>query len=142
MKRSELIQTIREGKEKVSYILLNTFGGNWLGRIRSWIQWNAYNGDDVNWGSDSYLRLKSLTVKDMETIASQIAADALVEYSDNLVTDEEKRELAVYKNPLNWTVEDGKMVFKPEHGLAFYMINIKEGHNLNRFLKEKDLQNS
>jgi hypothetical protein len=53
-------------------------GGSWLGAIRSWIQWNAINGSQVTWGSDEPLRFtKALTVKDLEELAAEIAANAL-----------------------------------------------------------------
>jgi hypothetical protein len=53
-------------------------GGSWLGAIRSWIQWNAINGSQVTWGSDEPLRFtKSLTVKDFEELAAEIAANVI-----------------------------------------------------------------
>lgn len=57
-------------------------GGNWLARARSWMQTNCINGSDVTWGSDEALRTTHgpLTVKDVETIAKEVAWAAVEEY--------------------------------------------------------------
>ncbi len=82
--------------------MLNS-GGKWLGSARSWIQWHARNGDDVTWGSDNVLKLKSLCVSDIEAFAASIAKATLEEFKENLVTTHEKKALKVYSNPENWT---------------------------------------
>lgn len=57
-------------------------GGDWLGKVRSWIRWNCKNGSDVTWGSDDVLnRLgREFTVKDIEEIAAEAAFAAVEEY--------------------------------------------------------------
>lgn len=82
--------------------ILQQMGGEWLGSIRNWIQWNASNGSDVTWGSHEYLKLKSLTVSDLEALAAQIALATLRQFKNNLATKNNIRALAVYANPDNW----------------------------------------
>lgn len=61
--------------------------GAHIGAIHSWIQWNAFNGDRVTWGSDEVLNLKrALTVRDLENIA-QMVADVVID-DRSLVTAE------------------------------------------------------
>lgn len=56
-------------------------GGRWLAAVRSWIQSRCLNGSDVNWSSDTPLTFSSpLTVKDLETLATYIAATAVDEF--------------------------------------------------------------
>jgi hypothetical protein len=59
--------------------LLMNKGGSWLGTARHWIQTNAYNGDSVTWGSEDELRRGPLTVRDVEYLASIVAAAAINE---------------------------------------------------------------
>jgi hypothetical protein len=47
-------------------------GGEWLGKARSWIQWNCIGGDGVVWGSQEVLR-PALTVKQLEEVAGEAA---------------------------------------------------------------------
>lgn len=61
---------------KTSYELLRE-GGAWLGAVRNWIKCKCFNGEHVTWGSDDYLKMKSMTVRDFETLASVIAAAAI-----------------------------------------------------------------
>lgn len=58
-------------------------GGGWLGAARSWIQWTFLNGSDVTWGSDDHLRGRELTVQDVESLASQVAAAVVDELKSN-----------------------------------------------------------
>ena len=39
---------------------------------RTWIQWNAYNGSAVTWGSYDALNLKQVRVVDLEMLAMEI----------------------------------------------------------------------
>ena len=39
---------------------------------RTWIQWNAYNGSTVEWGSYDALNLKQVRVVDLEMLAMEI----------------------------------------------------------------------
>jgi hypothetical protein len=67
--------------------LLAKKGGDWLGRVRSWIQWNCANGETVIWGSHDYLKInKPLTVWDFEHLASEIASAAIEEYRKELIS--------------------------------------------------------
>jgi hypothetical protein len=53
--------------------------GAHIGAIHNWIQWNAFNGDRVTWGSDERLNLKrALTVRELEEIAQRVA-DAVID---------------------------------------------------------------
>lgn len=63
--------------------LLMKGGGKWLGNVRNWMQRKAHNGENVTWGSNEYLKLKELTVSDMEQLATQIAASAIKESMDH-----------------------------------------------------------
>lgn len=51
-------------------------GGNWLGALRRWIQWNIRGGDQVTWGSNTVL---PITAKTIEEAASQVAEAAMRE---------------------------------------------------------------
>jgi hypothetical protein len=52
--------------------------GAHIGAIRNWIQWNCFNGDQVDWGSDEKLNLKrEFTVKSLEDLAQMIADDVI-----------------------------------------------------------------
>lgn len=56
-------------------------GGAPLGTVRQWMQWNAYNGEDVTWGSHTdVLRLKTMTPAVLEALAADIAAATLNEF--------------------------------------------------------------
>ena len=46
-------------------------GGEWLGAIRSWIQFNFRNGDTVKWGSSEFLQ-GDICVLDLEHEAARI----------------------------------------------------------------------
>jgi hypothetical protein len=76
-------EDLKKYLEKLSKIdsqgLLMKGGGNWLGTVRNWIQRKAYNGETVTWGSHDYLKLKELTVSDLEQLAALIAANAIRE---------------------------------------------------------------
>ena len=52
-------------------------GGEWLGAVRTWIQWNCVNGDRVTWGSNENL-IVPITVKRLEDAAGD-AAWAMIE---------------------------------------------------------------
>jgi hypothetical protein len=56
-------------------------GGNWLGAVRTWIQWNCINGDSVTWGSNDELRAP-ITVKRLEDAASEAAYAAIEPFFD------------------------------------------------------------
>lgn len=56
-------------------------GGAPLGTVRNWMQRNAYNGEDVTWGSHTdVLRLKTMTPAVLEALAADIAAATLNEF--------------------------------------------------------------
>jgi len=54
--------------------------GAHLGAIHSWIQREAWNGETVTWGSNEFLKLKDLTVADMEHLAQDIRDAVLKEF--------------------------------------------------------------
>jgi hypothetical protein len=56
-------------------------GGEWLGKCRSWIQWNCINGSDVTWSSNDVLRTThgNITVKDIEHVSAEVAAHLVTE---------------------------------------------------------------
>jgi len=55
-------------------------GGEHLGCVRNWSQWNAANGEYVSWGSDTELRMRrAITPKLLEDLACDIATAALRE---------------------------------------------------------------
>lgn len=128
----EFIKSLREGGFRSPGALLN-LGGEWLGSIRSWIQTRAFNGEQVTWGSEEFLRLKTLTVRDMEYCAASIASATLSEYSYQICTENEVRALRIYKNPVNWRVNSvGEMVFCPTEGLHFVhgTLGVKNGFDV------------
>ena len=56
-------------------------GGNWLGAVRNWIQWNCINGDSVTWGSNDELKA-FFTVKKLEDAAGNAAWSAIEPFYD------------------------------------------------------------
>lgn len=68
----------QENKRITPLDLMNS-GGAWLGRARSWIQYNCMNGETVTWGSDDVLE-KTFTVRDIEELSARVAASAINEY--------------------------------------------------------------
>ena len=55
-------------------------GGKWLGAARSWLQWHTRNGEHVTWGSMDLVE-HSFTVRDVEELASEVAAAAIREFN-------------------------------------------------------------
>ena len=54
-----------------------------LGIVRNWIQWNAFNGSTVTWGTDQILMFKRpLTVMDLEKLAVEIEEKLTASNSD------------------------------------------------------------
>lgn len=53
--------------------------GSHLGVVRRWIQSNAINGETVTWGSQELLKLKPITVDEMEKLAQRIKDAVLME---------------------------------------------------------------
>lgn len=68
----------------VQFTKLLREGGTWLGAARSWIQRHALNGDSVVWGSDSFLKLRPITVSDVEMLAAEIAASTINEMNSTI----------------------------------------------------------
>lgn len=79
--------------------------GSHLGAMRSWIQWNARNGDRVTWGSDEFVELKPQTAKDLDELAQRI--------SDAAVTERLSRIERNIQTLLSWTGPD-KPPFNPD----------------------------
>ena len=63
----------------MQFISLLEHGGNWLGTARRWMQSRAFNGDSVHWASQDFLKLRELTVSDIELLAAEIAASTINE---------------------------------------------------------------
>jgi len=61
-----------------AYDLLHNRGGEWLGAARSWLQRRKHNGSHVTWGSNEELH-PPMTVKEVEEIAAEAAAEAINE---------------------------------------------------------------
>lgn len=70
--RDELLS----GRERVTEFDLHQRGGEWLGAVRSWVQWHCRNGSDVTWGSTDALE-RTFTVRDVEEIGAIAAAKAM-----------------------------------------------------------------
>ena len=64
------------------YLLMNE-GGNWLGTARNWIQRKFKNGETVMWGSHDWLEGGHFCVRDIETLAADIAASTINEFLGN-----------------------------------------------------------
>jgi hypothetical protein len=64
-------------------------GGSHLGVVRRWMQWHAFNGDQVTWGTHTLLRV-DLHVDDLERIAQDVR-DAVLEEFHVKDTDHEYR---------------------------------------------------
>jgi len=65
--------------------VLRNGGGEWLGAVREFIQCKAINGETVTWGSQDRVDFRgSLTVQELEHLASRIAANAVNEFIQQL----------------------------------------------------------
>lgn len=58
----------------------NGLGGKHLAVVREFIKCKAINGDQVIWGSFDHLRLKPLTVYDLERLSTQIAKAVISDF--------------------------------------------------------------
>ena len=135
-------QIVKDLQNNQPVNMLNS-GGEWLGKARSWIQWTATNGDNVDWGSDDVVELKTLHVSDIEAFAARIAKATLQEFTNNLVTTYEKEALKIYSDPENWSrrpvtydepIPDLKNIFNPnQDNLHFACPKIKNGWELGVF---------
>ena len=76
--------------KKVIPVELMRQGGKWLGAARTWIQWHCVNGEQVIWGSHDELK-PTLTVKDVEELAADVAAAAINEYINKLEAEEKRK---------------------------------------------------
>lgn len=66
-------------------------GGEWLAAARSYLQNHCRGGDENPWGSDCHS--VTMTMRQVEELAAQVAAAAIVEYQEKL-----KREQHVIAN--------------------------------------------
>lgn len=74
-----------------------------LGIVRRWIQRNALNGSDVTWGSNDALRFnRSLTVKDLEELALDIAEGSPEEDKDPVYVLTCESSIYWYKDHEPW----------------------------------------
>lgn len=126
-------------KKDNGHELLAKHGGEWLGIARSWIQWNAHNGDTVTWGSDETLQLRSISVREIEMLAAKIAANIInnLDTNGNLVTDVERGAIKAYANPNNW---DGSIFIPNEENLHYAIAYTprSNGSDLIKNAREKD----
>lgn len=79
IKRYTELKIYLENLSKSTSLTFYRQGGSWLGTVREWIQRKAFNGETVNWESNDYLKLKPLTVSDLEMLACGIAAASISE---------------------------------------------------------------
>ena len=60
-------------------------GGNHVGIVRKWLQWNAINGDSVTWGSADVLKFsRTLTPALFEKLAQDIRDASVEEIRGNI----------------------------------------------------------
>lgn len=71
-------------------------GGSHLGVVRNWIQWKAFNGSYVIWGSNEYLKLKDITVFEMESLARDIKTAVLAEHGIEQKNIERQKRFVVF----------------------------------------------
>lgn len=140
MDKDEVIRTVKSEDERLRGLeLAQRHGGACLGVMRSWIQSHATNGDNVDWGSDEFLRMGPLTVRELEYLAGRIAAATLEEYKCNLVNDDERRALDKYRDRENWRTvreddNDGNAkVFDPGDNRHFAQPPVKHGWEMAEF---------
>lgn len=79
IKRYTELKIYLENLSKSTSLTFYCQGGSWLGEVRNWIQRKAFNGETVTWGSNDYLKLKPLTVSDLELLACNIASASITE---------------------------------------------------------------
>lgn len=56
--------------------------GRHLGILREWVQRNASNGEHVIWGSEDIVKLKQLSIAELEELAQRIADAAVAEEAE------------------------------------------------------------
>jgi hypothetical protein len=77
-------------------------GGEWLGKVREWIQRNCVNGDSVTWGSNDILQ-HVFTVRDLEELAAEVAFAALQETVE--LAEIRKGSISFQDNPARANLE-------------------------------------
>jgi hypothetical protein len=81
-----LEEQIAAVKHRPDQFELIGWGGEWLGVVRSWIQSNFRNGDDVVWGGHDPLHTTSaLTADRLERLGAEIASAAIREHMGTYV---------------------------------------------------------
>lgn len=72
-------------------------GGEWLAAARSYLQNHCRGGDDHPWGSDNHS--VTMTMRQVEELAAQVAASAIVEYQEKLSNEQKRSALSsIVKN--------------------------------------------
>jgi hypothetical protein len=73
-------------------------GGPWMGAAHSWMQWNIFSGDRLEWGSNQEV---SLTVKQIESLCRDVAVAAI--RSERIREKENRLQLSRAKELNNGT---------------------------------------
>lgn len=129
--KDALIKRMRDPSDRVfPSDLVKCMGGNWLGSIRSWIQFNAMNGSDVTWGSNEFVKLRHLTVFELECLAAQIALATLEQFKERLVTKYEAKALSVYANPDSWDGREFNPDFQKLHWTFSFGEDMEKGSDI------------
>lgn len=144
--KNTIIKMFKKGERLYPSDLTHRAGGKWLGKARNWIKWKSHNGDSVEWGSNTPLKLTSLTVAEIEAFAAEIALATLEEFKGNIVTDDERKALDTYARRENWRSaregdNDGNCkVFDPNHNkMHFAHPPVVNGWEVAEFDSEKEL---
>jgi endonuclease/exonuclease/phosphatase family metal-dependent hydrolase len=69
-------------EDRIDVFQLRKQGGAWLGAARHWVQWNVAGGDQITWSSNTPLR--SVTMREVEELASEVAAAEMNERAEAL----------------------------------------------------------
>jgi len=111
--------------------------GAHIGAIHNWIQWNTFNGDRVDWGSDEPLILKrNVTARFLEEI-TQIVADAVID-DPHLVTADKLSDRWKDKNYPPFKLEvDNSTVMLEMNGHVHEYLNLNDALSLLFYLLSK-----
>jgi hypothetical protein len=80
--RRRAVKVLSTIEDKISEHDIHHRGGELLGVVHEWIKFNFHNGSDVTWGSNDYLKGKTLTVREVERLAGIVATAAINEDRD------------------------------------------------------------
>lgn len=145
----EIVRKTLDANQRVSDQDLLDSGGEWIGAVRNWIQWNATNGDRCEWNNNTPLHFRrNITPEFLFEFGAQVARMTLEQFKHHLVTDDEKHMLKTFQDERNWRTanaddleSDRKRTFDPDPGRLHFLqwqSENQHGHEIAQFDSKKE----